>query len=128
LTYTRKITRGKNIYLYRVKSFRDRETGEMRQRAECLGNGVLKDNVKTIQKLRNRITVRKVLESAPYILYRHAGVFGNIKLQFIPFPVQMYTMLNCFIILYTFFPFIFITSSIKPIFFYAHMLFFHCTV
>lgn len=76
LTYTRKITRGKNIYLYRVTSFRDRETGKVRQRAEYLGKEILQDNVKTIQKPRNRIAVRRVLESAPYILYRHAEDFG----------------------------------------------------
>ena len=62
MTYTRKITRGRNVYLYRVTSFRDRETGKVRQRAEYLGKEILKDKVKTIQKPRNRISVRRVLE------------------------------------------------------------------
>lgn len=76
MTYTRKITRGKNIYLYRVTSFRDKETGKVRQRSEYLGKEVVKDNLKTIQKPGNLISVRKVLESAPYILYRHVEDFG----------------------------------------------------
>ena len=76
MTYTRKITRGRNVYLYRVTSFRDRETGKVRQRAEYLGKEILKDKVKIIQKPGNRISVRRVLESAPYILYRHAEDFG----------------------------------------------------
>ena len=74
LTYTRKIIRGKNIYLYRVKSFRDRETGKVMQRSEYLGKEVLQNNVNTIHKHRHRIAVRKVLESAPYSLYRHARI------------------------------------------------------
>jgi transposase len=76
LTYTRRIIRGKNVYLYRVTSFRDKETGKVRQRSEYQGKEILQDNVKTIQKPRNRISVRRVLESAPYILYRHAEAFG----------------------------------------------------
>ncbi|QRF76018.1 Transposase [Thermoplasmatales archaeon] len=76
MTYTRKIIRGENTYLYRVTSFRDRDTGKVRQRSEYQGKEIIKDNVKTIQKPRNRIQVRRVLESAPYILYRNAENFG----------------------------------------------------
>ena len=76
MTYTRKLVRGSHVYLYRVTSYRDKETGKVRQRTEYLGKEVVKDNVSTVQKPRNRITVRRVLDSAPYILYRLAEDFG----------------------------------------------------
>lgn len=83
MTYSRRITRGKNVYLYNVTSYREKGTGKVKQRSEYLGKEIIRDNVKTIQKQRNRMQVRRVLESAPYILYRRAEDFG-INDDFIP--------------------------------------------
>jgi hypothetical protein len=76
LTYTRRLVRGNHVYLYRVTSYRDRETGKVKQKTEYVGKEVVKDNVSTVQKPRNRITARRVLDSAPYIMYRFAEEFG----------------------------------------------------
>ena len=40
------------------------------------GKEIIKDNTTTVRKSRNRITARKVLDSAPYIIYRFAEDFG----------------------------------------------------
>ncbi len=76
LTYTRRIIRGDNVYLYRVTSYRDHDTGNVKQKAEYLGKEILRGSERIIQKPRNRVSVRKMLESASYILYRHAEDFG----------------------------------------------------
>jgi transposase len=76
LTYIRRLVRGNNVYLYEVTSYRDKETGKVRQRSEYKGKEIIKDNTITVRKPRNRITARKVLDSAPYIIYRFAEDFG----------------------------------------------------
>ncbi|MCL4480307.1 MAG: transposase, partial [Candidatus Thermoplasmatota archaeon] len=76
MTYIRRLVRGDNVYLYEVTSYRDRETGKVRQRSEYKGKEIVKDNTVTVRKPRNRITARKVLDSAPYIIYRFAEDFG----------------------------------------------------
>ena len=38
-------------------------------------NIIMKDNIATVRKPRNRITARKVLDSATYIMYRFAEDF-----------------------------------------------------
>ncbi len=48
----------------------------MRQRSEYKGKEIIKDNTTTVRKPRNRITARKVLGSALYIIYRFAEDFG----------------------------------------------------
>ena len=76
MTYIRRLVRGDNVYLYEVTSYRDKETGKVRQRSEYKGKEIIKDNIATVRKPRNRITARKVLDSAPYIMYRFAEDFG----------------------------------------------------
>ncbi len=76
MTYIRRLVRGNNVYLYEVTSYRDKETGKVRQRSEYKGKEIIKDNTITVRKPRNRITARKVLDSAPYIIYRFAEDFG----------------------------------------------------
>ena len=76
MTYIRRLVRGDNVYLYEVTSYRDKETGKVRQRSEYKGKEIIKDNTVTVRKPRNRITARKVLDSAPYIIYRFAEDFG----------------------------------------------------
>ena len=70
LAYIRRFVRGDSVYLYEVTSYRDKETGKVRQRSEYKGKEIIKDNTITVRKPRNRITARKVLDSAPYIIYR----------------------------------------------------------
>lgn len=76
MTYIRRLVRGDNVYLYEVTSYRDRETGKVRQKSVYKGKEIIKDNTVTVRKPRNRITARKVLDSAPYIMYRFAEDFG----------------------------------------------------
>ena len=55
---------GDNIYHYEVTSYRDNETGRVRQKSEYKGKEIIKDNTTTVRKPRNRITARNVLDSA----------------------------------------------------------------
>ena len=83
LTYIRRLVRGDNVYLYEVTSYRDKETGKVRQRSEYKGKEIIKDNIATVRKPRNRITARKVLDSAPYIMYRFAEDFGIASIMIV---------------------------------------------
>ena len=76
MTYIRGLVRGDNVYLYEVTSYRDRETGKVKQKSVYKGKEIVKDNAVTVRKPRNRITARKVLDSVPYIMYRFAEDFG----------------------------------------------------
>ena len=76
MTYIRRLVRGDNVYIYEVTSYRDKETGKVRQRSDYEGKEIIKDNTTTVSKPRNRITARKALVSAPYIMYRFAEDFG----------------------------------------------------
>ena len=76
MTYIRRLVRGDNVYLYEVTSYRDKETGKVKQRSEYRGKEIIKDSTTTVLKLRNRITARKVLDSAPYVMNRFAENFG----------------------------------------------------
>ena len=67
---------GDNVYLYEVTSYWERETNKVRQRSEYKRKEIIKDNTVTVRKPRNRITARKVLDSAPYTMYRFAEDFG----------------------------------------------------
>ena len=77
LTYIRRLVGGDNVYLYEVTSCRDKETGKVRQKSVYTGKEIIKDNTITVRKPRNRIIARKVLVSAPYIIYRFEEDFGN---------------------------------------------------
>ena len=76
LTYIRRLVGGDNVYLYEVTRYRDREIGKVRQRSDYKGKEIIKDNTVTVRIPKNRITARKVLDSAPYIIYRFAEDFG----------------------------------------------------
>ena len=76
MTYIRRLVRGDSVYLYEVTSYRDKETGKVRQKSVYKGREIIKDNTVTVRKPMNRITARKVLDSAPYIMYRFAEDFG----------------------------------------------------
>ena len=59
-----------------MTSYRDKETGKVRQRSEYKGKEIIKDNISTLRKPRSIITAWKVLDSAPYIIYSFAEDFG----------------------------------------------------
>ena len=59
-----------------MTSYSDRETGKVKQRSEYKGKEIIKDSTTTVLNPRNRITAHKVLDSAPFIMYRFAENFG----------------------------------------------------
>ena len=42
LTYIRRLVRGDHVYLYEVTSYRDRETGKVRQKSVYKGKEIIK--------------------------------------------------------------------------------------
>ena len=53
-----------------------KESGKVRQRSEYKGKEIIKDNIATLRKPTNRITVRKEFDSSSYTIYRFAEDFG----------------------------------------------------
>ena len=49
MTFRRRIEKGDSVYLYDVRSYRDRETGKVRQEVKYLGKEVDKDGEKVIR-------------------------------------------------------------------------------
>ena len=83
LTYIRRLVRGDNVYLYKVTSYRDTETGKVKQKSVYKGKEIIKDDTVNVRKPRNRIAARKVLDSAPYIMYRFAEDFGIASIMIV---------------------------------------------
>ena len=83
MTFTRRLPKGKNIYVYRVTNHRIKGTKEVKQDSVYLGKEITVDGKTVIQEPRKRIMVRRLLESAPYIMYRYAEDFGIMD-DFIP--------------------------------------------
>jgi len=83
MTFIRKLRKGESIYLYRVRNHRVKGTKEVKQDSLYLGKEITVDGKTVIQEPRKRIMVRRIIESAPYILYRHAENFGIMD-EFIP--------------------------------------------
>ena len=44
MTYIRRLVRGDNVYLYEVTSYRDKETGKVKQKSVYKGKEIVKDN------------------------------------------------------------------------------------
>lgn len=76
MRFTRRLVRGSNVYVYEVRSYRDRDTGRVRQEAKYLGKEVEKDGKKILMPPVDRKGVRIVLDSGPYVLYRTAQENG----------------------------------------------------
>ena len=70
MTYIRRIVKNGRTYLYENRSYRDQ--GKVKQESRYLGIETEKDGQKTIKTPKNRTSVRKILESSGYILYRVA--------------------------------------------------------
>ena len=78
MTFTRKIRKGENIYVYRVTNHRVKGTKEVKQDSQYIGKEVTVDGKTVIREPKNRIMVRRIIESALYIMYRYAEDFGII--------------------------------------------------
>ena len=72
MTFRRRIEKGDSVYLYDVRSYRDKETGKVRQEVKYLGKEVDKDGEKVIRPPKDRYSVRRSLDSAAYIMYSTA--------------------------------------------------------
>lgn len=85
MTFTRRISRGEHIYLYRVTSYR--ESGKVKQKTEYIGTEVKKDGKTTIKPPKHKCSsIRKILSyGAPIALLKQAkefGLFGLINKVF----------------------------------------------
>ncbi len=58
--------------------YRPQTKGKVKQESRCLGIETEKDGQKTIRTQKNRTSVRKILESSGYILYRVAEEYGFV--------------------------------------------------
>ena len=76
MTYIRKQEVKGNTYVYSVRSYRDH--GKVRQEATYLGREVEKNGEKILQPKIDRSSVRRVLDSAAYMMYRIAEEEGFI--------------------------------------------------
>ena len=72
MTFRRRIVKGDNANFYDVRSYRDRETGKVRQEVKYLGKEVEREGKKVIRPPKDRYSVRRSLDSAAYIMYSTA--------------------------------------------------------
>ena len=79
MTYIRRQVQGKNVYIYRVRSYRDPVTKKVRQEATYLGKEIERNGEKALKPPMDRKSVRRILNSGPYIMYRVAGDHGFVQ-------------------------------------------------
>ena len=72
MTFRRRIVKGDNVYFYDVWSYRDKETGKVRQEVKYLGKEVEREGKKVVRPPKDRYSVRRSLDSAAYIMYSTA--------------------------------------------------------
>ncbi|MEM4090635.1 MAG: hypothetical protein QXQ46_07820 [Thermoplasmatales archaeon] len=72
MTHIRRQVRNGKTYLYSARTFRDRETGKVRQEVKYLGKEVEKDGERMLKPPVDRKGVRRVLDSGAYVMYRIA--------------------------------------------------------
>ncbi len=83
MTFIRRLPVKKSIYVYRVTNHRVKGTKDVKQDPVYLGKEITVDGKTVIQEPKRRMMVRRIVESAPYIMYRYAENFGIID-DFIP--------------------------------------------
>ena len=76
MTFIRRLPKEKSVYLYRVTNHRLKGTKKVKQDSQYIGRDITVDGKTVIHEPRNRARVRRILDSAPYILYRYAENFG----------------------------------------------------
>ena len=79
MTYVRRQVQGNNVYLYSVRSYRDPETKKVRQEVTYLGKEVDVNGNRSVRPPVDRKSVRRVLDSGPYVMYRAAEDHGFIR-------------------------------------------------
>ncbi len=79
MTYTRKQVQGSNVYLYSVRSYRDPDTKKVRQEVTYLGKEVDVNGERSVKPPVDRKSVRRVLDSGPYVMYRVAEDHGFVR-------------------------------------------------
>ncbi len=79
MTYIRKQVQGSNVYLYSVRSYRDPETKKVRQEVTYLGKEVDANGERSVRPPVDRKSVRRVLDSGPYVMYRVAEDHGFVR-------------------------------------------------
>jgi transposase len=77
MTFTRRLQKGDNVYVYRVTPYREKGTGKVKQKTEYLGKEIVKDNKTILEPPRyKRMGVRKVLSyGGPMVLYNLSNEF-----------------------------------------------------
>ena len=83
MTFIRRLPRGKSIYLYHVTNHRVKGTKKVKQDSQYMGREITVDGKTVIREPGNRARVRRIVESAPYIMYRYAEDFGIMD-EFMP--------------------------------------------
>ena len=83
MTLIRRLPKGKSVYLYRVTNHRVKGTKKVKQDSQYIGKEIIVDGKTIMQEPKKRIMVRRIIESAPYIMYRYAENFGIMD-DFIP--------------------------------------------
>ena len=83
MAFIRRFPKGKSIYDYRVTNHRVKGTKNVKLDPVYLGKEITVDGKTVIQEPKRRMKVRRIVESAPYIMYRYAENFGIID-DFIP--------------------------------------------
>ena len=77
MTFRGRIEKGDSVYLYDVRSYRDNETGKVRQEVKYLGKEVEKNGEKIIIPPKDGYSMRRALDSAAYIMYSTAVEHGS---------------------------------------------------
>ena len=83
MTFIRRLPKGKRVYLYRVTNQRVKGTKKVKRDSQYIGKEIIVDGKTIMQEPKKRIMVRRIIESAPYIMYRYAENFGIMD-DFIP--------------------------------------------
>ena len=82
MTFIRRLQKGNHTYLYNVRTYRDKQTGKVKQESEYLGKEVVEDGTKTIKPpSRKRCGLREILEYGPHMaLLKVSEEFGLPRL------------------------------------------------
>ena len=81
MTFTRRLQKGENKYVYKVRTYREKGTGNVKQETQYLGKEVIKDG-KTIiiPPKRKRTGLREILDYGTHLaLFNTAKEFGLVE-------------------------------------------------
>ena len=78
MTYIQKQVQGGNVYLHSVRSYKDPETKKVSQEITYLGKEVDANDERSVKPLVDRKSVRRLLDSGPYVTCRITEDHGFI--------------------------------------------------